>query len=43
LEVPDLRSSNLLKRIGLTSKSIGAPLRSEFQFDLSLGKTIWSS
>ena len=42
LEVPEWRSSALLKRIGLTSGSIGAPLRSEFQFDLLPGKTLWT-
>lgn len=43
LEVPDHRSSALLTRIGLRSGSIGAPLRARFQFDLSLGKTLWSA
>jgi hypothetical protein len=43
LEVPDHRSSALLTRIGLKSGSIGAPLRARFQFDLSLGKTLWSA
>ena len=43
LEVPDHRSSALLKRIGLRSGHIGAPLRARFQFDLSLGKTLWSA
>jgi hypothetical protein len=43
LEVPSWRSSALLERIGLTSGPIGAPLRSEFQFDLKLGKTLWTS
>lgn len=43
LDVPAHRSSGLLKRIGLTSGSIGAPLRSRFQIDLSLGKTLWSA
>jgi Acetoacetate decarboxylase (ADC) len=43
LEVPDHRSSALLKRIGLSSGSIGAPLRAHFQIDLSLGKTLWSA
>jgi hypothetical protein len=43
LEVPDHRSSGLLTRLGLSSGSIGAPLRAHFQFDLSLGKTLWSA
>ena len=43
LEVPDWHSSRLLKRIGVESGPIGAPLRSEFQFDLSLGKTLWTT
>lgn len=43
LEVPDHRSSALLKRIGLRSGHIGAPLRARFEFDLSLGKTLWSA
>ena len=43
LEVPAWHSSSLLKRIGLASGPIGAPMRSEFQIDLSLGKTLWSS
>lgn len=43
LKVPEWRSSGLLQQIGLTSGSIGAPLRSEFQFDLMLGKTLWTS
>lgn len=43
LEVPDHRSSALLTRIGLSSGPIGAPLRTRFEFDLSLGKTLWSA
>ncbi|MCW1925474.1 acetoacetate decarboxylase family protein [Luteolibacter arcticus] len=43
LEVPEWHSSRLLKRIGLVSGPIGAPLRSEFQIDMSLGKTLWTS
>jgi hypothetical protein len=43
LEVPEWHSSNLLTRIGVVSGPIGAPMRSEFQFDLSLGKTLWTS
>jgi len=43
LEVPEWHSSRLLQRIGVGSGPIGAPLRSEFQMDLSLGKTLWWS
>lgn len=43
LEVPPHRSSGLLDRLGLRSGGIGAPLRSRFQFDLSLGTTLWST
>jgi hypothetical protein len=43
LEVPEWHSSSLLKRIGVESGPIGAPLRSEFQIDMSLGKTLWTS
>lgn len=43
LKVPDHRSSALLKRIGLAPGAIGAPLRARFQFDLTLGKTLWSA
>lgn len=43
LVVPDFRSSALLHRIGLHSGPIGAPLRSKFEFDLSLGRKIWST
>lgn len=43
LEVPDHRSSGLLKRIGLAPGGIGAPLRARFQFDLSLGRTLWTA
>jgi hypothetical protein len=42
LEVPEWRSSGLLRRLGLTSGPIGAPLRSRFQFDLGAGKTLWT-
>jgi hypothetical protein len=43
LQVPEWHSSRLLKRIGVESGPIGAPMRSEFQMDLSLGKTLWTS
>jgi hypothetical protein len=43
LVVPDFRSSALLHRIGLRSGPIGAPLRAKFEFDLSLGRKIWST
>ncbi|WP_193213575.1 acetoacetate decarboxylase family protein [Luteolibacter marinus] len=43
LDVPELRSSDLLNRIGLESGPIGAPLRSAFNFDLSLGTQLWST
>ncbi|MCW1885350.1 acetoacetate decarboxylase family protein [Luteolibacter flavescens] len=43
LEVPEWRSSRLLKRLGVDSGPIGAPLRSSFQIDMSVGKTLWSS
>ncbi|MEK7950658.1 acetoacetate decarboxylase family protein [Luteolibacter soli] len=43
LEVPEWYSSRLLKKIGVESGPIGAPIRSEFQIDLSLGKTLWTS
>jgi hypothetical protein len=43
LVVPDFRSSALLHRIGLVSGKVGAPIRAKFQFDLSLGRKIWST
>ena len=43
LTVPDFRSSALLHRIGLRSGPVGAPIRANFQFDLSLGRKIWST
>ena len=43
LVIPDFRSSALLKQIGLHSGPVSPPLRSKFQFDLSLGKKIWST
>jgi len=43
LVVPEFRSSALLHRIGLVSGKVGAPLRAKFQFDLSLGRKIWST
>ena len=43
LVVPAFRSSALLHRIGLVSGPVGAPLRAKFDFDLSLGRKIWST
>ena len=43
LKVPEWHSSSLLKRIGVTSGPIGAPLRSEFNMDLSTGRTLWTT
>lgn len=43
LVVPEFRSSALLHRIGLVSGKVGAPLRAKFEFDLSLGRKIWST
>ncbi len=43
LVVPQFRSSALLHRIGLVSGPVGAPLRAKFEFDLSLGRKIWST
>ena len=43
LVVPEFLSSDLLHRIGLVSGKVGAPLRAKFQFDLSLGRKIWST
>lgn len=43
LDVPPHRSSGLLARLGLHTGSVGRPLRMDFDFDLALGKKIWSS
>jgi hypothetical protein len=43
LEVPAHRSSALLAKLGLDSGPVGRPLRMDFDFDLALGKKIWSS
>jgi Acetoacetate decarboxylase (ADC) len=43
LDVPPHRSSALLAKLGLESGPIGRPLRMDFDFDLSLGRKIWSS
>lgn len=43
LEVPEWQSSRLLRRIGLESGPVGAPLRAEFQFDLLTGQVLWSA
>lgn len=43
LDVPPHRSSALLTKLGLDSGRIGNPLRMDFDFDLSLGRKIWSS
>jgi hypothetical protein len=43
LEVPAWRSSGLLRRLGLESGKIAAPLRSAFQIDLGCGRTLWKS
>lgn len=43
LDVPLHRSSALLAKLGLDTGPIGRPLRMDFDFDLSLGRKIWSS
>ena len=43
LDVPPHRSSALLAKLGLETGPIGRPLRMDFDFDLSLGRKIWSS
>jgi hypothetical protein len=43
LDVPTHASSSLLARLGLDSGPIGRPLWLDFDFDLSLGRTIWST
>jgi hypothetical protein len=42
LEVPEHQSSELLKEVGLGSGPIGCPLRVKFDFELPMGRTIWS-
>jgi hypothetical protein len=43
LDVPPHASSSLLARLGLRSGPIGRPLRLDFDFELSLGRKIWST
>jgi hypothetical protein len=43
LDVPAHASSALLARLGLDTGPIGRPLWLDFDFELSLGRTIWST
>lgn len=43
LEVPEHRSSSLLRDIGLETGPVEAPLRVNFDFMLPPGRTVWSS